>query len=168
MTGMNCCNSTSHYDTRRRWPCVQDHCASNWCIINHFSLADWCRHWLTERWWCEPAFSSDVFLLGCCRCRPPVILWAFWCRDSEYLFLSEQNDADITGHFHLSNYFEWLCLARQFASLSSGSGWFLIINISQGNVATYLRMDGIFNYQFTANSLISLSVKKCWQELIRT
>jgi len=35
--------------------------------------------------------------------------------------------------------------------------------ISQGSVATCLRKDGIFSYQFTANLLLSLSEKEVWK-----
>jgi len=37
---------------------------------------------------------------------------------------------------------------------------FLNINVSQGNVATRLRCDGILNDQFIAQSLLSPTVKK--------
>ena len=34
------------------------------------------------------------------------------------------------------------------------------INISQGSVATHLRCGGIFSYHFTANLLLSLTMKE--------
>ena len=38
---------------------------------------------------------------------------------------------------------------------------FTDIHISQGSVATYLRCDGIFKYEFVANLPVSLPVKEC-------
>ena len=42
------------------------------------------------------------------------------------------------------------------ASPSSGARRFLYTNISQGGVATYLTMDGVFNYYFVTHSLLSM------------
>ena len=39
MAGGNCCNSI----TLRWWASL-----SNWCVIDHFWLADWCRQWPTK------------------------------------------------------------------------------------------------------------------------
>jgi len=43
---------------------------------------------------------------------------------------------------------------------------FLDIHISQGNVATCLRRDGLFKHDFVANLLLSPSVKKLGNRLI--
>jgi len=40
---------------------------------------------------------------------------------------------------------------------------FFDIHISQGSVATYLRCDGIFKYDFVANLPLSLPVKEFWK-----
>ena len=39
------------------------------------------------------------------------------------------------------------------------------INISQGSVATRLRCGGIFNYHFTANLSLSLTMKEFWKSV---
>jgi len=51
------------------------------------------------------------------------------------VFLSvSKNDADIILRIFCSNCFEWLSLAWEFTSLSSGAQRFLSTNISQGSV----------------------------------
>lgn len=45
-------------------------------------------------------------------------------------------------------------------------GDFVRTSISQGSVGTYSRNVGMFNYQFTANSLLSLSVKEFCKSII--
>jgi len=42
---------------------------------------------------------------------------------------------------------------------------FLDITISQGSVATRLRCGGIFNYHFTANLSLSLTLKEFWKSI---
>jgi len=58
----------------------------------------------------------------------------------------------LTGYF--SNCLS-LCAAVRFTQFRSMA---IFAHSSQGSVATYVRSDGIFNYQFTINSLLSLSV----------
>jgi len=63
------------------------------------------------------------------------------------------------GLIFLSNCFEWLSLAWKFASISSGSVRFLSMSISECSVASHLRYDGMFNYYFAINLLLSVSIK---------
>jgi len=61
----------------------------------------------------------------------------------------------------LSNCFEWLSLAWEFASVSSA--WVTVIfstSIAQGSVVTRLKCGGIFNYCFARHLLLSLSLKE--------
>jgi len=69
------------------------------------------------------------------------------------------------GEYFFSNCFEWLSLAWQFASLSSRAWRYLSTNVSQGNVATRLRCDGIFNCCFIRNLLLSLLMKEFWNSV---
>jgi len=83
------------------------------------------------------------------------------CGHGEYLFVSRPDDANITGRICFSKCFEWLSLAWQFAKLNSGPGRFLRTNIFRGSASTCLRnYDGVFNYRFTTNLLLSLSAKE--------
>jgi len=58
------------------------------------------------------------------------------------LLVSEIHNEYFTRHI-LKQFFEWLNLTGQFAQLLLQHCDFLDIDISQGNVATYLRRDGI-------------------------
>jgi len=65
--------------------------------------------------------------------------------------------------YFFSSCFEWLSLAWQFSSHSSGSLRILNTAISQGSVATRLRCGGIF-YKILARSLLlSPLVKELWK-----
>jgi len=57
-------------------------------------------------------------------------------------------------------FFQWLSLTGQFAQLLLEHCEFLHIDISQGNVVTYLRRGGVFKYEFVANLPLSLSAKE--------
>jgi len=72
------------------------------------------------------------------------------------LFVSRQNDANIIRWIFLSNWFEWLSLAWEFAAHRCGAWQFLSTSISQGSVAMCLRCGGIFNYCLARNLLRSL------------
>jgi len=61
---------------------------------------------------------------------------------------------------YFSNCFERLSPAWQFTSLNSGDWQFLHINVSQVSVVMRLRCARIFNYHFTSNSLLRLTVKE--------
>jgi len=76
------------------------------------------------------------------------------------LFVGKQNDADIIQWIFWSNCFEWLRVARQFASLSSRAAAcrFLSTNISQGSVVKRLRC-------LVRNLLLSLPVKEFWKSV---
>ena len=112
-------------------------------IVNHLWLADWCRQWLNvnpvRRRFVETSF---FLLLYMCTVSHSVgfSLWTL------YHFVSKQKWC--WGHWMMffSSCSEWLSLAWQSASLSSGSLRFLSTIISQGSVATHLRSGQIFNY----------------------
>ena len=87
------------------------------------------------------------------------------CGHCKYLFVGEQNDANVTGWIFLSNCFEWLSPACKSASLSSGSLRFLNTNCSQGSPSTHLRYGGVFNYCFISNLLLSQRVKEFWKSV---
>ena len=81
-----------------------------------------------------------------------------WCGR---LYVSELNNEHFTRQIIiLKQFFEWLSLTWQFASITSSTWRCLNIDISQGSVATYLRCGGIFKYDFVANFLQSLTVKE--------
>jgi len=75
------------------------------------------------------------------------------------------SDANVTGQILFSRCFEWLSLAWQFSSHSSGSLRFLNTTISQGSVATRLRCGGVYNYFVTRNLLLSLLMKEFWKSV---
>jgi len=58
------------------------------------------------------------------------------------------------------DYFQWLSLTWQFASVSSGDRHFWNTDILQGSVATQLRFGGIFKYYFVTTLPLSLPVKE--------
>jgi len=61
------------------------------------------------------------------------------------------------------NFFEWLSLTPQFSALTHWVWQFLNTEISQGSVGTRLMCVRMFNNNFIANSLMSLSVKEFWK-----
>ena len=65
---------------------------------------------------------------------------------------------------YFSNWLKWLSLTLQFALLSSAKK-FICINMSQGSAATCWRMDVIFHYQSTTDSLLSLPVEEFWKSV---
>jgi len=66
----------------------------------------------------------------------------------------------ISPDIYFKTVFEWLCLAQQFASLTSEELRFLNTDILQGSVATRLGCGGVFKYDFVTNLLLSLTVKE--------
>jgi len=75
------------------------------------------------------------------------------------LLVSQLNNAFFTRQI-FSMIFEWLSLTSQFASITFQHGCFFNTDVSQGSLATCLRCDGIFKYDFIANFLLSLTVKE--------
>ena len=131
---------------------------SNWCNVNHLLLADWCHLWLNVNYNVRRRFvATSFFLVDGCACSRS-FCGVFSVIAVNIVFVSEQNDANITGWIFLSNCFEWLRRAWKFASLRSRSLRFLKKNISRGSVATHLRCGGIFNCWLAINLLLSLSV----------
>jgi len=66
----------------------------------------------------------------------------------------------ISLDIYFKTVFEWLSLAKQFASLTPKNCDFLNTDISHGSVATRLGLGGIFKYNFVTNFLLSLTVKE--------
>ena len=71
------------------------------------------------------------------------------------LFVDELNNAYFFRRF-LKTVFQWLHLAQQLLLKQCD---FLIIDISQGSVATHLGCGGVFKCDFVTNFLLSLTVK---------
>jgi len=66
----------------------------------------------------------------------------------------------ISLDIYFKTVFEWLSLAKQFASLTPKNCDFLNTDISHGSVATRSGLGGIFKYNFVTNFLLSLTVKE--------
>ena len=169
MSGRNCCNRITlqlGLVLLNNRDSIIDKYQTAWCNMNHLLLADRCRRWLTSVTCVRRRFVMTSFFLvdGCVYrrsfCR--VFLWYGHCK---YLFVNEQNDANIIGWISFSNCFEWLSLAWQGSLHSLWSLRFLNTTISQGSVAARLRCGGIFNYLLTGTLLISPSVKEFWKSV---
>jgi len=81
--------TASRYDNRPRLSWRRDRQVSNWCIVNHLWLADWCRQWLNINPMCRRFIASSFFLVAAdafCQsfCR------FFRCSHCKYIFLREQ------------------------------------------------------------------------------
>ena len=71
----------------------------------------------------------------------------------------------ISLDIYFKTVFEWLSLAKQFASLTPKNCDFLNTDISHGSVATRSGLGEIFKYNFVTNFLLSLTVKEFWKSL---
>jgi len=127
--------STRLAERRRLMPSVTERCVCSHFVMTSFFLVDGCAY-------------SQAF------CR-------FFGVATVNMFSSvNQNDANISGWIFLRNCFQWLSLAWEYASLSSGTQRFLRTNISQSSVATCLTCGEIYNYSFARILLLSLLVAK--------
>ena len=86
--------------------------------------------------------------------------WDIFSMATMSIFITELNNGVITRQVHFNNDFEVLNLIWQFDLLSPWAQQFLNSDISQGSVTTYVRCVVIFNVDFIANLLTSLSVKE--------
>ena len=92
-----------------------------------------------------------------------IFLWPMWTSFCYWINQWIFYQTDI-----LIEFFEWLSLTWQFASITSWAWRFSRhIYISKGtcSVATQLRRDGIFKYDFVANLPLSLTVKEFWKSV---
>ena len=75
------------------------------------------------------------------------------------IFITELNNGIIISQVYFNNDFGWLSLTWQFELFSPFVRHFLNSDISLGSVATFIWYGGIFNVDFIANLLASLSVE---------
>jgi len=81
-------------------------------------------------------------------------------------FTSKQNDNSVLKQPpHLKCVATLPCPSWTYAKIQiyvSDYRYFLTLHVSQGSVATFVRCDGLFNYTFITNLLLSPLVKKFW------
>ena len=91
-------------------------------------LTDWRHQWLAGCWACGILLQRHFICYNSCVQSIMGSLYGW----RERLFLSESNQTNI-----LKQFFEWLSLTRQSASITSRAWRFLNIDISQVSVATH-------------------------------
>jgi len=143
-------------------------------------LSDWCRpietcqltssETVTKRWWCVKWFCCSLFslLLQLHTVSYSAGCWVNIFSSVNYIMLTSL-DEYYWPQFLVAESCTavWVFCGRLFMQfLCIAISW---RHISQDRVATNLRCGGIFNYHFTANLSLSLTVKeflksvKVWQ-----
>ena len=113
----------------------------------------------------KPSWFSSIYSVAVIVC----FYILFWVCVSGYLpmmssdvfikYTTTTTTTTTTEYIFLSNSFKRQNLIRKFASLSVGSLRFLSKNIWRGSIATHLTGGGVFNYCFSRNLLLSVTVK---------
>ena len=157
MAGRNCCNVIITLQLLiNNFDSVINKCQTGVMPTTCYSPTDAIRDWTL----CTQEFYHEVFLRGWCICIQSVILRGFLVCWLNIFSSVNKNAANIIGEIFLSKCCEWQSFIRKFASVSFGSLRFFSTNISQGSVVAHLRCGGIYNYHFSRNLLLRLSVKK--------
>jgi len=158
MADKNCCNSNTPY-----WSWHRDRQVSNWCNVNHLWLADRCHQWLNVT--CVAGALSrrlscwlthvHIYSRSFCGFLGVATVNVFLCSSVN------KNDANIVWQIFWATILNGWVLHGGSPHSAVGHDDFWAQTLWQGSVATPLRSDGIFNYRFARNLLLSLPVKEC-------
>jgi len=105
------------------------------------------------------------------RLLPGRTWWIMWSAVLRFFVLltvnifSSVNEKTYFGEYFWATVLNGKVLHGSSLHSAKGSVRFLSTNSSQGSVATRLRRGGIFNYCFSRNLLLSLSVKELWKSI---